>query len=210
MRRFICFAAILALLSAAAALAWDIPQTLLFDDEALLFFGEVVSHEANQDMSDVYDITLLPTQKIKGGVDVGAELTCKNCCLMDLDGFTLADGEIYLFAKCDENNTYVFRTTNTDTKTLKIEGMDARDLEQYLHEGAYEQKEAERLARISEAALSQEPVSERMPAPTPAPSAPPTPADISETDAVAYWPYGLAGAVVIFGVILYLRKRMKT
>ena len=52
--------------------AGSMPEDLLGSDEAMIFFGEVVSYDSDQ------TITVLPIRKIKGDVDFCTEQTYKD------------------------------------------------------------------------------------------------------------------------------------
>ena len=62
---FICM--LLSLLT--VAFAGDIPEALMYEDGAQIFFGEVVSYEPDGEISYV---EVVPTEKIKGDVIVGS------------------------------------------------------------------------------------------------------------------------------------------
>ena len=185
-------------------LAGDVPEGL-FDDKALIFFGELISYDASS-------ITVMPTLKIKGDVEIGIEQTYFNYYFIGyispIPSFDI--GEIYLMAYYDANNPlYVFRTTTTDTETLVIEGvawyaMWGR-MQMYLNEGIYEQLEAERLLRINESASSQEPTPTPI-IPTPVPVLAQEPINNSQ-DLTNYWFYVLILAVIAVGAVIFLRKK---
>ena len=126
-------------------LAGEWPVLLCYDDEALIFFGEVLAYGSKNE-NGFDNITVLPTQKIKGDMEIGIGITYKN---INYPGFILVRGETYLFTyyrKCLD----ICRVTSTDTRTLEvIEGtMSFQDtLQEYLNDGLYEQAESERLER---------------------------------------------------------------
>jgi len=184
-------------------LAGDVPESL-FEDKALLFFGELISYDEH-----ALSITITPTLKIKGDVEIGIEQTY--FIYEFIGNISPVEGEIFLMAYYDANNPlYVFRTTTTDTETLVIEG-NARDtmwgsIQAYLNAGVYEQKEAERLSRINETASSQEPTPTPI-IPTPVPVLTPEPINDSSQDITNYWSYALILAVIAVGIVIFLRKK---
>ena len=212
MRNLICSVAILGtiFLFEVPALAGDIPESLLYDGNALVFFGTVAAYNKDNET-----ITVVPAQKIKGDVKTGAETTYKDTVLVGGDAVFPADGETYLMSYYDENNPlYVYRVTSTDTATLKIKGIKGQGmwerLQEYLNDGKYEEKEAERLALIELSASYNEALltSASTETATPAPPIPDsTPEPINTRDITDYWPYGLAGAVIAAGFVIYLLKR---
>lgn len=126
------------------AFAGSIPEDLLGDDKALVFFGEVVSYKSGE------SIAVLPTQKVKGDVLVGTELLYVDA--ISMGEFSISKGKTYLFGYYDENNPlYVFNTSSTDTKTLKIlnksgGGMEER-MQEYLNAGRFEEEEIIRIEK---------------------------------------------------------------
>ena len=132
------------------------PEDLLGSDEALIFFGEVVSYDADQ------TITVLPIRKIKGDVDFRAEQTYKDGTAIG-NGVTIKAKKTYLMAYFDENNPlYVFETidgyADAEVKAIKIKGIAGMDMwdrfQEYLTDGKYEQAEADRLFKSGEPNLS--------------------------------------------------------
>ena len=201
MKKFLVL--LLIILASATVLAGDVPESLLSSDEALIFFGEVVTLDADD------NITVLPTAKIKGDVKIGVEQVYKDGMPLGADEFTPKQGEIYLMTYYDEHNPlYVFEITGTDTKTLKIKGLEGLDmwdrLQNYLNNGKYEEAEAERLWRIStsppETAIVEPPP--MTPYSTPAPE--------NSEDSKDYYVYGavtiIAIAVALYGLKIRNRK----
>ena len=219
MKKIICLIVIFGIIFifGTPALAGDIPEGI-FEDKALLFFGEVVSYNETDKT-----ITVLPTQKIKGDVKINAVQSYEYGYPIGVyeSGYFPVDGEIFLMSYYDEYNPlYVFRITSTDTKTLEIEGITGDSMwaiiQTYLNEGVYEQKESERLTqeeerltRLNESTPSPEPTPtpETAPARAPLPVASQEPADTSAKSIADYWPFGLLGIAIIGGVVLYLIRR---
>jgi len=146
----IIFIGVLVFLYGIPVLAGDVPECLLYDDKALLFWGEVISYN-KKDASGKNTITVLPKQKIKGDVSIDEEQTYPYC--EPVGNFSPVKGERYLMSYYDENNPlYVYLTTGTDLKTLKIKGIYGNAMmarfQEYLNAGEYEKKESERLERL--------------------------------------------------------------
>lgn len=222
MRKAICAIFIaLMLLHSTTALAGDVPESLLNSDNALVFFGEVVSYDETKST-----VTVLPTQKIKGNVEIEIEQTYSK--VVFVGEFSPKEEEIYLMTYYDKNNPlYVFQITTTDTKTLKIKGIESNGMMQRLqtklNDGAYEQKEEERLAKIAEeekliqkkvqAALS-EAANPSGQEPKPAKSAiketeseelPPQ-ETVPESKTVNYWIYGAIVGFLITAIFVRKKK----
>ena len=136
--------------------AGSVPEDLLGSDEALIFFGEVVSYDADQ------NITVLPIRKVKGDVDFSTSQTYKDGIAVG-NGVTIKTKRTYLMAYFDENNPlYVFETVDgyadVEVKTIKVKGIAGMDMwdrfQAYLTDGKYEQAEADRLFKNGEPNLS--------------------------------------------------------
>lgn len=193
---------VLSIFCSITALAGDIPESLLSQDKALLFFGEVVSYSAADN-----HITVLPTKKIKGDVNIETSQIYKSVLLVGKDGFIPIEGEIYLMGYTDENNPlYLFSTTGEDTKTLKIEGIAGFDMwqrmQEYLNDGLYEKKEIERLERIKETSTFSESVTTSVPS-----SKPLQTSTTFQQASINYWLYSLIGAIIFVVIVIYLRNK---
>ncbi len=183
------------LLCGTNAFAGSIPEDLLYDDKSLLFFGELVSYDKNEGR-----ITVLPTQKIKGDVNTGANQVYTN--ISRVGNFTPVRGTTYLMSYYDDNNPlYIFQITGSDTKNLIIEGIEDngmwKRMRKALNEGQFEQEEAERLNKISGSSVSS--------AVTPTPV--PTPTYNPSGQNGIYLVFGIAVAAIACGLILFLRKQ---
>ena len=128
--------------------AGSIPEDLLGYDEALVFFGEIVSINTDD------TITVLPTQKIKGDVEIGTAQTFEKGAVT-LGRFSPKKGEQFLMGYYDENNPlYLLKTTSTDPRTLEITaktgGGTEERMQKYLNNGDFEQAEIKRLAKLEQ------------------------------------------------------------
>ena len=128
----ICMTMILPL----TALAGDIPESLLYEEGAQIFFGEVLSHHPDKEKPS---IEVSPVAGIKGNVKEGSKQTYNNP--NPIGGFKVRVGKVYLFTYYEGDN-YIdfFEVTTYNTKTLKVrhvEGSMWDRFEQYLNEGKY-------------------------------------------------------------------------
>ena len=118
------------------AFAGDIPESLLYEEGAQIFFGEVLSYHPDKKNPD---IEVSPVVGIKGNVKEGSKQTYNNP--NPIGGFKVRVGKVYLFTYYEGDN-YIdfFEVTTYNTKTLKVrhvEGPMWERFEQYLNEGKY-------------------------------------------------------------------------
>ncbi|MBQ1947844.1 MAG: hypothetical protein II359_04470 [Clostridia bacterium] len=144
---FVIFCFLTVLFSCTTAFAGSIPEDLLHEDNAKIFFGEVVSFDSNGEESFV---EVIPTKKIKG--DVVLDGLAKTWPRANAVGdFRVEQGKVYLFTYFDEHNpTDIFEVTSYDTATMELAHVSGdmwERFERYLHEGRYEEAEEERLDR---------------------------------------------------------------
>ena len=128
----ICMAMILPL----TAFAGDIPESLLYEEGAQIFFGEVLSYHPNKENPD---IEVWIAAKIKGNVNEGSKQVYTHPD--PVGDFKVREGKVYLFTYYEGDN-YIdfFEVTTYDTRTLKVrhvEGPMWERFEQYLNEGKY-------------------------------------------------------------------------
>lgn len=124
------------------ALAGDIPESLLIDESAQLFFGEVLSYHPNKETPSM---SVSPVAAIKGNVKEGTKQNYNNPNPMG--GFNIQEGKVYLFTYY-ENTDYIhiFEVTTYDTRTLKlkhVEGSMWERFEKYINEGKYGEAKVE-------------------------------------------------------------------
>lgn len=144
---FLCLTTIM-LSMTFTALAGDVPEGLLSNDEAQVFFGEVLTYHFDGDNPSVI---VCPVKKIKGDVLTGTQQHYNNA--HPVGNFKVKQGNVYLFTRFDENNeTNIFEVTSYDTATLKLKNTDFdiwKRFESYLNNGEYEKAEQERVNRIN-------------------------------------------------------------
>ncbi len=152
MKKFILSGCILVLtfLSNFSVFAGSIPEDMLSDDKAQMFFAKLVSYSPNDDGET--KANLIPTKIIKGDVKLGESLWYDKST--KCGDFTVKIGDEYLFLYYDEHNpTYFLKTSTQDTKTLKFQGTNGdmwKRLEQYLNEGKFEEAEIKRKQSINQ------------------------------------------------------------
>ena len=143
---FICITVMILSMS-ITALAGSIPEDLLYEDFAQIFFAEVVYYYPDKENPD---IELSPVKVVKGDVKMGGKLTYYNP--NTVGDFKVKEGNVYLFTYFDENNpTDIFEVTSYDTSTLKlknVEGDMCIRFQKYLNNGDYEEAEQERRDRL--------------------------------------------------------------
>ena len=130
------------------AFAGSIPEDLLHEDFAQIFFAEVVYYHPNKENPD---IELSPVKVVKGDVKTGVKLTYYNP--NTVGDFKVKEGNVYLFTYFNEHNpTDIFEVTSYDTSTLKLKNVEGdmwKRFEQYLNEGRYLSAEHERIDRLN-------------------------------------------------------------
>ena len=152
MKKIISFIGIFAIILSMSmtALAGSIPEDLLHEDFAQIFFAEVV------DTYDSYDgtpcIEVIPVNVIKGDVKIGTEQAIVYKNPNTVGDFRVKKGSVYLFTYLDENNpTDIFEVTSYDTSTLKLKNVEGdmwMRFQKYLNNGDYEEAEQERRDRL--------------------------------------------------------------
>ena len=128
--------------SSIIALAGDIPESLMYDENAQIFFGEVLTYHPNK---EIPSISVSPVAAIKGKVKEGTKQNYNNPHSMG--GFDIHEGKVYLFTYY-ENTNYIdiFEVTTYDTRTLKlkhVEGSMWERFEQYINQGKYGEAKVE-------------------------------------------------------------------
>lgn len=139
---FICITVMILSMS-MTALAGDIPESLIWNDEAQIFFGEIIDYYPDKDEPS---ISVSPVKKIKGDVNIGSKKTYLKPNPMG--GAEIVEGNVYLCVYYDEVNPFdIFEVTSYDTKTLKVKGIEGdmwERFQEYINNGEYERTELER------------------------------------------------------------------
>lgn len=192
MKKIICLILILLTIS-VTAFAGSIPEDLISQADAKLFVGVVKEYTTietpNAPYSDIDSITVIPTEKIKGDVEIGKPQTYDRCSSEVKQ--PQPDTE-YLFAYFDEINFYLYEIKDRDGDKFNLKNSQfpmVKRLEDNLNNGIYAEAERERTETAVVAQLPPE---------TPAP----------DTD-FGWWVVGgaaVAGAVII---IVYKITRKK-
>ena len=147
------------LTTSLTAFAGDVPEGLLYEDNAKVFLGTVANYTTKDIPSAPYTIIdtveVIPTEKIKGDVEIGVKETYSRChSSLELK----ADTE-YLFGYFDENNFYIYEIESRNDGRFKLVGSDDHDMtmrfEEYLNDGLYADAEKERSTIGLEVTLSE-------------------------------------------------------
>lgn len=134
--------AIVMISSSTTAFAGDIPESLLHDETAQLFFGEVLSYHPNKETPS---LSVSPVAAIKGNVKEGTKQNYNNPNAMG--GFHITEGKVYLFTYYEGAESIdVFEVTSYNTNTLKlkhVEGSMWERFEKYINQGKYGEAKVE-------------------------------------------------------------------
>jgi hypothetical protein len=178
--------------------AGSIPEDLLYDDSAQVYFGEVKNVDGD-------NISVIQRKNIKGEFTQDKELTYKK--------FTFTDspeiGATYLCGYFDENNPlYVWDVTSLDTKTLTIKNTDdlSKRMQEYLNDGKFDEKEKERLE--SSDAKDDVALSANEPATTIIDNNPERTNNTSDTGN-SYWIILILCVAFLVGIVLFTRTKRK-
>ncbi|HWQ74201.1 MAG TPA: hypothetical protein VN441_02685 [Syntrophomonas sp.] len=178
--------------------AGSIPEDLLYDDSAQVYFGEVKNVDGD-------NISVIQRKNIKGDFTQDRELTYK--------GFTFTNspeiGATYLCGYFDENNPlYVWDVTSLDTQTLTIKNTDdlSKRMQEYLNDGKFDEKEKERLE--SSDAKDDVALSANEPATTIIDENKDQTHNDSDTGN-SYWIILILCAALLIGIIFFLRTKRK-
>lgn len=135
------FSVIVLLFTSTVCYAGSVPEDLLISDSSYVYFGEIKKVDGD-------NITVIQKENIKGDFEENREITYPEFAFA---GSPEID-ETYLLGYFDENNPlYVWEVTNLTTKTLKIKSTDdmSKRMQEYLNDGKFEEKEVERLTKMS-------------------------------------------------------------
>lgn len=144
MKKFIALLTfvIIMISSSITALAGDIPESLLHDENVQIFFGEVLTYHPNKENPSM---SVSPVTAIKGNVKEGTKQNYNNPHSMG--GFDIREGKVYLFTYYENTNYIdVFEVTTYDTRTLKlkhVEGSMWERFEKYINQGKYGEAKVE-------------------------------------------------------------------
>ena len=142
MRKCISLLLLAVVLSVCAA-AGDIPESVLHDDAARLFFAKVTAYTDD-------GVSLEVVKPLKGDIAVGDNVTGEKPSAVG--GFHVLTGNVYLVLMYDKYNPdYLIETTGYDTAMLRFRhkpGAMWRRLETYLRDGSVARAEKERRERL--------------------------------------------------------------
>ncbi len=197
---------VMALLSSVLVFAGDIPESLLFTEDAKVFLATVENYTTKEASVSPYvyidTVELIPTEKIKGDVEIGVKESYSRCETT----ITPEPDVEYLVGYVDEINLYIYEIESRKDGKFKLVNSDKFDmtkrLETYLNDGSFEKAEKERVAKIEEADTSSTSVIGGADAPT----------NIvvkSNTNVWGMVGIGTALIILVAGVILVIKKKSK-
>ena len=150
MKKLICIISITAILftMSVSVSAGDVPESLIYEDTAKVFLGTVENYTAKDIPSAPYteidSIEVVPTEKIKGDVEIGIKQTFTRC----YSTIEFKPDVEYLFGWFDDQNVYIYEIESREDKQFKLVDSDKYDmtrrLEDYLNDGAFAMAEQER------------------------------------------------------------------
>jgi len=138
----------------AQVFAGDVPEALIYEDTAKVFLGTVENCTRKEIPSAPYtvidSIEVVPTEKIKGDVEIGVKQTFTRC----YSTIEFKPGVEYLFGWFDNENVYIYEIESREGNQFKLVDSDKDNmisrLEENLNNGLFEKAENERLARSEE------------------------------------------------------------
>ena len=161
MKKLICLLGVfvITLTMSISVFAGDVPEGLLYEDNAKVFLGTVANYTTKDIPSAPYTIIdtveVIPTEKIKGDVEIGVKETYSRCH----SSLELKSDTEYLFGYFDENNFYIYEIESRNDGRFKLVGSDDHDMtmrfEEYLNDGLYADAEKERSTIGLEITLSE-------------------------------------------------------
>ena len=152
MKKVISFIGIIAIMLSATitAFAGSIPEDLLHEDYAQIFFARVIDTYKTKD--GIPCIEVMPVKAVKGDVSIGGEKAIVYNNPNTVGDFKVKEGNVYLLTYFDENNpTDIFDVTSYDTSTLKLKNVEGdmwMRFQKHLNNGDYEEAEQERRERL--------------------------------------------------------------
>lgn len=158
----LAFSVIAILLSLSiTASAGSIPMDLMVEDNAQIFFAQVVSVHTNEEKPY---IEIIPKNVVKGDVTIDEKMVYYNPhAVYD---FKIKRNKAYLFASFGKTTSnYILKVSSYDTHSLKIIGLEEEkggmwySVQQELNDGNYEKAEAKRRNKLGLEPLHPQPTS---------------------------------------------------
>ena len=152
MKKVISFIGIIAIMLSATitAFAGSIPEDLLHEDYAQIFFAKVI--DTYKTKEGIPCIEVMPVKAVKGDVSIGGEKAIVYNNPNTVGDFKVKEGNVYLFTYFDENNPIdIFEVTSYNTSTLKLKNVEGdmwMRFQKHLNNGDYEEAEQERRERL--------------------------------------------------------------
>ena len=156
MKKLVSLLGVIAILltMSVSVFAGDVPESLIYEDTAKVFLGTVENHSRKDIPSAPYteidSIEVVPTEKIKGDVEIGVKQTFTRC----YSTIEFKPDVEYLFGWFDNENVYIYEIESREGNQFKLVGSDGANmtkrLEDGLNNGLYEKAEQDRLAKIEQ------------------------------------------------------------
>lgn len=197
---------VILLTMSVSVFAGDVPESLIYEDTAKVFLGTVENHTRKDIPSAPYteidSIEVVPTEKIKGDVEIGVKQTFTRC----YSTIEFKPDVEYLFGWFDNENVYIYEIESREGNQFKLVGSDGANmtkrLEDGLNNGSYEKAEQEGLAKIEQTA---QPDSSS----TSVIGGADEPTDIVVKSNVNVWLFVGVGALVLLLVIVFIIRKIK-
>ncbi len=200
---------VMVLLSSVSVFAGDIPESLLYEDTAQVFWGTVktISSEDGE-----VKVEVSCDQILKGEVNETEVYTNPN----NIGGFEITVGNTYLVTSFDRKEPSFYETTSQDTKTLELKNIDGIDIwermEKALNDGLFEQAEQRRIEKQNTSQSGVDTLAETQTSDTD--TAPQIDMEEDHQDFISqsFIKYIVAGAavvVLILGTILIIKRKSK-
>lgn len=134
MKKFLLASLMVFIFLASPVFAGDVPEALISDENAQIFFGEV------QNISEK-SVKIKMIKNIRGDFEKGKELNINNKHIVTWGD--VKEGGVYIIGNMT-NEVYIMNTTSQDIKTLKIKAdFDmARRMENYLNNGDFSENKS--------------------------------------------------------------------
>ena len=152
MKKIISFIGIITIILSMTltVFAGSIPEDLLHEDYAQIFFAKVI--DTYKTKEGIPCIEVMPVKAVKGDVSIGGEKAIVYNNPNTVGDFKVKEGNVYLFTYFDENNpTDIFEVTSYNTSTLKLKNVEGdmwMRFQKHLNNGDYEEAEQERRERL--------------------------------------------------------------
>lgn len=202
MKKLFISVIMLLFLSVPASYASNIGDDLLRNDQAKMFFGELMEPQG--------DFTVIkPIYNIKGEFDPDTliRVFIDHCEIMG--GQTAEIGKIYLCGlSSDQKNLYLWEFDTMDTSIIRLKATDSfsKEIRRYLNQGLFDKAEQDRLYQIH--LHSRPKVSAAAPAQSNETITLPVQSAQKQLKTIAWpWAAAICAGITTAAVILYVKRR---